>query len=98
MVQDKFEDKYSSGDRRDKQQSGYDESSDSEECDHKVLEDAPAVSLEILSYVEQGKSDTNVRAKLERRADSMILIAENASLGDREEISTLIFALKALRN
>ena len=68
-----------------------------DEASNKVLEGAPIVSLEILSYVEHGKKDVHLRAKLERQADSLMLMAENASLCDTDEISTLAFALKALR-
>lgn len=63
----------------------------------KALEGVSPLSLSILSYVELGKKDVSLRARLERRADSMILMAENAGSCESEQISMLKFALKALR-
>ena len=85
MVQDRFEDKY---ERRGGPEEGrqYDES-----------HEAVGTASQILSYIANETKDIPLRAKLERKADSLILVAENSGVSEEGSIRALRSALERLR-
>lgn len=85
MVQDRFEDKYE-GRRGPEEGRQYDES-----------HEASRTASKILSYVANETKDIPFRAKLERKADSIILVAENSGNDDDESVCALRSALERLR-
>jgi hypothetical protein len=92
MIQDKFEGKsYSHRDDRDQKHAGYDKE------DEMRYEEATVITKDILSYIAKGETNVEARARLERKADSIVLIAENAGHENHEEVAMLRAALRELR-
>lgn len=108
MIQDKFEgrgERHHDDDSHD-EGGGYkvaayeetvEEASQEQLEDKKVFEEAIPLARTILSYVANGVKDINTRAKMERNADTIILMAENEGLTENEEVAMLKFALANLR-
>ena len=62
-----------------------------------ILSRAYPCASSILSYVENATKDVHLRAKLERQADSILLVAENQGRDAETPIAALRSALERLR-
>jgi len=93
-IQDRFEKKMEPR-RPEPKMSGYDY--DESDATSDILSRASLISEEIGAYLKAGKSDIQSRAKLERHADSVILIAENVGCLEAKEIQGLRGILSRMR-
>ncbi len=102
MIQDKFEGRHMSGHmargpaEHDHEEGEMPYESAPTRAD-KLISEAPSVARSILSYVCDGPKDASVRAKLERKADSIILASENCGRSDEGHIESLRLALSRMR-
>lgn len=93
-IQDRFEKKMEPR-RPEPKMSGYDY--DESDAVSDILSRASLIAEEIGAYLKVGKSDIQSRAKLERHADSAILIAENVGCLEAKEIQGLKGLLSRMR-
>ena len=102
MVQDKFEEKYGQDAPSSHQESEENKEKKADKVQaavapNRTLAGAYPCASAILSYVENSTNDAHLRATLERKADSILLVAENEGRDEDAPIAALRSALERLR-